>query len=130
MLAAAGVGATGLLAGCSRFEEGGTETETPQGQWEVRGRVTSEDDEPRSWLVEARTADGSAGSAAGTIPAGEAWEFGLAGKLRDEQLEVLAESDAGASTYQWRPTDCRNLSLSVGISAGEPRISGDCRSGS
>ena len=128
LLAAAGPGATGLLAGCGRLEEDETETPTPEGQWDLRGRVINEDDEPRSWLVEARRASGSAVSASGTVPAGEAGEFGLSGMLRDEQLEVVAESDDGASTIQWRPTDCRGLWVTVTIADGAPRIAGDCRS--
>ena len=127
LAAAGGLAVTPLLAGCSRFEDGGTESETPTGQWEIRGRVVNEDDASREWLVEVRSGSGAA-SASGTIPAGEEWAFGLAGQLRDEELEVVAESDSGSIGQPWRPTECRALSVTVTISGGEPTIEESCRS--
>jgi hypothetical protein len=127
VLAAAGVGAAGLLAGCNRGDD--DSTPTPQGQWELRGRVINQDDGPHEWLVSSRSEGGSAATASGTIPGGEEWEFALLGQLRDERLKVYVESDNGSSSADWRPTECRLLAIEVTISDGNPRIRAECNEG-
>ena len=129
VLAAAALGASTLLAGCSD-DDGGDDDgsgEPLDGNWELRGLVVNEDDEPREWRLESRSETGSAAAAHGTIPAGEEWELGLSGTLRDEQLEVYAESDGGATTAAWRPAECRRLAVEVTISGGNPRMELECR---
>jgi hypothetical protein len=94
----------------------------------LRGRVVNDDDEPREWRVESRSQDReSVGAAWATIPAGESWEFELAGQLYDEQREVYAESERGSVSVPWRPTDCRQLFAEVTIENGEPSIVTECR---
>jgi hypothetical protein len=128
VLAAAGVGAAGLLAGCNRGGDDDS-TPTPQGQWELRGSVVNRDDSPREWLVSSRSESGGTATASGTIPGGEEWEFALLGQLSDERLEVHAESDNGATSADWRPAECRLLAVEVTISDGNPSIQPECREG-
>lgn len=127
LLAAAGVGAASLLAGCSDDGDGDEGPETPDGEWELRGLVGNEDDEPREWRVESRSEGARVAAAWGTVPAGEERDFALLGQLRDEQLEVDAESDGGSTTASWRPAECRVLSVEVTISGGEPQLQLACR---
>ena len=128
-IAAAGAGVAGLLAGCSRFGGGGDEgTETPTGMWELRARVVNGDDRAHEWRVECRSPTGSAASASGTVPAGDAVEAGLAGLVRDEDLEVSVDSSAGAVAQQWRATECRELFVEARIGDGDPRLESECRS--
>lgn len=87
----------------------------------------NEDDQPREWRVESRTEGGSVAAAWATVPAGEEWEFGLLGQLRDEQLEVYAESEGGAMSAPWRPTECPRMAATVTITGGEPRLDLTCR---
>ena len=120
VLATAAVGTATLLAGCSDDGDGDGGTGTPRGEWERRRRVVNEDDQPREWRVESRTGDGSAAAAWATVPAGEEWEFALLGQLRDERLEVYAESDDGATAAPWRPSECPRMAATVTIPAANP----------
>lgn len=128
-LTAAGTTTAPLLAGCSSDGDGdGPDPDPLDGEWILRGRVVNEDDEPREWRVECRSRDReSVGAAWATVPAGDSWAFELRGRLFDEQREVYAESEGGAVSEPWRPTECRRLFAAVTISGGNPQLETDCR---
>jgi hypothetical protein len=122
-IAAAGTCSAAPLAGCTGDDAG----EEPDGQWELRARVENQDDQPREWRVEARSPSGSVAAAFSTLPAGETTELGLGGMLRDEEIEIYAESDDGAQTQPWDSSECRNLFADVTINGGEPTLDTQCR---
>lgn len=94
----------------------------------LRARVVNEDDEPRDWRVECRSADReSFGAAYGTLPAGDEHELALVGQLYDEQREVYVESESGALSEPWRPTECQRLFATVRIADGTPGLETECR---
>lgn len=127
-IAGAGAGSTLLLAGCIGGGDGGNGNgEEPEGQWELRARVENQDDQPRDWRVEARSEGGSVAAAYSTLPAGETAELGLAGMLRDEEIDIYAESDNAAQSRPWNPTACRHLFADITISGGEPTVDTECR---
>jgi hypothetical protein len=122
-IAAASTCSAALFAGCT----GDDADEDPEGQWELRARVENQDDQPREWRVEARSPGGSVAAAYSTLPAGETTELGLAGVLRDEEVDIYVESDNGAQSQPWNPTECRSLFADVAISGGEPAFDTECR---
>lgn len=123
-IAAAGAGSAALLAGCTGDGENGGE---PDGEWELRAQIENQDDQPRDWRVEARSEGGNVAAAYSTLPAGETTELGLAGMLRDEEIEIYAESDNGAQAQPWDPSECRDLFADVTIAGGEPSFDTECR---
>lgn len=132
LLSAIATGVAGLLPGCFSVDGGsggGTDTtESLDGEWTLRARVVNEDDEPREWRVESRSTDrDSVAAASGTLPAGGETELALSGRRLDERREVLVESDAGAVSEPWRPSDCRRLFADVTIADGTPDVRTECR---
>ncbi|QLD86392.1 hypothetical protein HWV23_11870 [Natronomonas halophila] len=124
-IAAAGAGSAALLAGC--IGDDGDESGTPDGEWELRARIENTDDQPRDWRVEARSGNGNVAAAYSTLPAGETTDVGLMGMRRGEDIEVYAESDNGAQSQPWDPSECRRLFADVTISGGEPAVDTECR---
>jgi hypothetical protein len=122
-IAAAGTCSTALLAGCTGDDADGD----PEGQWELRARVENRDDQPREWRVEARSPGGSVAAAFSTLPAGETTELGFTGMLRDEEIQIYAESDNAAQSRPWNPTECRHLFADITITGGEPTVDAECR---
>lgn len=119
------------LAGCATDSNGdGDGVTTLDGEWVLRARVVNEDDEPREWRVESRSADReSVAAASGTLPADEETELELSGQLFDEQREAFVESDGGARSERWDPTECRRLFADVRIADGNPSLETECREG-
>jgi hypothetical protein len=127
-VAATGLGAADLLPGCSVSLDDGGDGDPLDGEWVLRARVVNEDDRPREWRVESRSADReSVGAAWGTLPAGDEHELALSGPLFDERREVYAESAGGAVSERWRPTECRRLFADVRIADGNPTLATECR---
>lgn len=104
----------------------GSGTGTPDGQWRLRARVTNEDDEPRSWRVEARSGGGTVVAAWGTVSPGETVGTTLSGRLGGDPPTVYAESDAGSISAPWQPADCSRLDAVVAISDGDPQLDFEC----
>lgn len=61
--------------------------------------------------------------------AGEEWGLELRGGLFDERREAYVESDGGAVSEPWRPTECRRLFAVVTISGGNPQLETECHEG-
>lgn len=126
-VATAGLGTVSLLSGCTDIGNGDGE-DPLDGEWVIRARVVNEDAEPREWRVESRSTDRQSVVAAwGTLPATDETELALSGRLFDEQREVFVESDGGAVSHRWQPTECRRLFAAVSIVDSNPSMETACR---
>jgi len=134
LVSAVGFGAAGLLSGCSTIDGDGDGNGdgggvgSLAGEWTLGARVVNEDDEPREWRVESRSADReSVAAASGTLPAGGETELELSGRRFDERRAVYVESEGGAVSEPWRPAECRRLFADVTVAGGAPSVATECR---